>query len=513
MYLPDHARRTPDKPAMVTDTGQVVTYAELETRANRLSQLLHARGLRRGDHLTLLMENNIRFMDVVWAAYRSGLYFTTINRHSNVEEAAFIARDSGTKAIVSSFAQRELAAALQTHIPDCEIRLMVDGAHDGWDSYETRLAEYPARPLAQEWMGDAMLYSSGTSGRPKGILRPLTGKSAADGFAQRQLSNRFAFSSDTVYLSPAPLYHAAPLGYVLTVQSYGGTAVMMEKFDAQAALALIEKHRVTHSQWVPTMFVRMLKLPPEARTAFDLASHRCAIHAAAPCPVDVKRQMIDWWGPILYEYYSGTEGAGVTTINSEEWLTHPGSVGRAVVGIIHICDDEGRELPIGKSGLVYFERDAPAFSYHNDDAKTRASRHPNHPNWAAMGDIGYVNAEGYLYLTDRKAFMIVSGGVNVYPQAVEDALIMHPMVADVAVFGVPDPEMGEAVKAVVEARAGVTPSAELAAELITFARERVAHYMVPRSIDFIDKMPRLPTGKLYKRLLRDRYWPAPAKAS
>jgi long-chain acyl-CoA synthetase len=513
MYLPDHARRTPDKPAMVTDTGQVVTYAELEARANRLSRLLYARGLRRGDHLTLLMENNIRFMDVVWAAYRSGLYFTTINRHSNVEEAAYIARDSGTNAIVSSFAQRELAAALQTHIPDCGIRLMVDGTADGWESYETRLAEYPALPLGEEWMGDAMLYSSGTSGRPKGILRPLTGKSAADGFAQRQLSNRFAFSADTVYLSPAPLYHAAPLGYALTVQSYGGTVVMMERFEAQAALALLEKHRVTHSQWVPTMFVRMLKLPPEARTGFDLAAHRCAIHAAAPCPVDVKRQMIDWWGPILHEYYSGTEGAGTTSINSEEWLAHPGSVGRAVVGIIHICDDEGRELPSGESGLVYFERDAPAFSYHNDDTKTRASRHPNHPNWAAMGDVGYVDTEGYLYLTDRKAFMIISGGVNVYPQAVEDALIMHPMVADVAVFGVPDLEMGEAVKAVVEARAGIAPSAELAAELMTFARERVAHYMVPRSIDFIDKMPRLPTGKLYKRLLRDRYWPAPAKAS
>lgn len=513
MYLPDHARRTPDKPAMVTDTGQVVTYAELEARANRLSQLLYARGLRRGDHLTLLMENNIRFMDVVWAAYRSGLYLTTINRHSNVEEAAYLAQDSGTKAIVSSFAQRELAAALQTHCPDCGIRLMVDGSTDGWESYETCLSEYPALPLAEEWMGDAMLYSSGTSGRPKGILRPLTGKSAADGFAQRQLSNRFAFSAATVYLSPAPLYHAAPLGYALTVQSYGGTVVMMERFDAQAALALLEKHRVTHSQWVPTMFVRMLKLPPEARSGFDLAAHRYAIHAAAPCPVDVKRQMIDWWGPIIHEYYSGTEGAGTTIINSEEWLAHPGSVGRAVVGIIHICDDEGRELPIGESGLVYFERDAPAFSYHNDDTKTRASRHPNHPNWAAMGDVGYVDAEGYLYLTDRKAFMIISGGVNVYPRAVEDALIMHPMVADVAVFGVPDSEMGEAVKAVVEARAGIAPSAELAAELMTFARERVAHYMVPRSIDFIDKMPRGPTGKLYKRLLRDRHWPAPAKAS
>jgi fatty-acyl-CoA synthase len=517
MYLPDHAYGTANKLAMITAEGRVVTYAELDARSNRLAQLFYARGLHRGDHVTIYMENNIRFMDVVWAVYRSGLYITTINRHLNVEEAAYIAQDCGAKAIVSSFARREVAKELQRHLPNCGVRLMVDGVVDGWESYEAALAGYPAEPLSQEWMGEAMLYSSGTTGRPKGILRPLANLSAAEGFAQRRQSNwfinQFAISADTVYLSPAPLYHSAPLSAVLGVQSLGGTAVMMEKFDAEMALKLIENHRVTHSQWVPTMFVRMLKLPAEVRTAFDLSSHRCAVHAAAPCPIEVKRQMIEWWGTILHEYYSGTEGAGSTTITSDEWLAHPGSVGRASLGILHICDDEGRELPLGESGLVYFERDAPAFSYHNDEAKTQASRHPHHPHWAAVGDVGYMDAEGYLYLTDRKAFMIISGGVNVYPQAIEDALIMHPLVADVAVFGVPHPEMGEAVKAVIEPRPGVEPSDTLAEELIAFARERVAHYMVPRSIDFIAEMPRLPTGKLYKRVLRDRYWPAPAGTS
>ena len=502
---------------MVTTEGRAVTYAELDARSNSLAQLFYARGLHRGDHVAIFMENNIRFMDVIWATHRSGLYITPLNRHLNVEEAAYIAQDCGAKAIVSSFAHRDVATELQKHLPNCEVRLMVDGVIDGWESYEAALAEYPAERLAGEWMGDTMLYSSGTTGRPKGILRPLTNLSAAQGFAQRRLSNwfvnQFAISADTVYLSPAPLYHAAPLSAVLGVQSLGGTAVVMEKFDAEAALRLIEKHRVTHSQWVPTMFVRMLKLPVEVRTAFDLSSQRYAIHAAAPCPIDVKRQMIEWWGTILYEYYSGTEGAGLTAITSDEWLAHPGSVGRASLGIPHICDDEGRELPIGESGLVYFERDTPTFSYHNDEAKTQASRHPHHPNWAAMGDVGYLDAEGYLYLTDRKAFMIISGGVNVYPQAIEDALIMHPLVADVAVFGVPHEELGEAVKAVIEPRPGVEPSDELAEELIAFARERMARYMVPRSIDFIAEMPRLPTGKLYKRILRDRYWPVSARTS
>ena len=507
MYLADHARLTPDKPAIVSaDTGQVVTYAELNERSNRFAQYLHAQGLRRGDHIAVLMENNLSFMEPIWAAFRSGLYVTTINRYLPADEAAYIANDCGAKALVTSYAKREVAAELTELTPDTPIRLMVGGTIPGWASYEDAVASGSPEPLAQEWMGDSMLYSSGTTGRPKGILRPLPDITPAQGFDSRQAANRYELTSASVYLSPAPLYHAAPLAYVLSVQSFGGTVVMMERFDAEQALQLIEKYGVTHSQWVPTMFVRMMKLPPEVRARYDLSSHKVAIHAAAPCPVEVKRQMIEWWGPILYEYYAGTEASGSTFITSEDWLEHPGSVGRAALGVLHICDEDGDELPIGETGLVYFEREAPTFEYHNDPAKTASARHPKHANWNALGDVGYLDADGYLYLTDRKAFMIISGGVNIYPQAIEDALITHPKVADVAVFGIPDPEMGEAVKAVIEPAPGQAPNDDLAAELMAYARERVAHYMAPRSIDFIEEMPRLPTGKLYKRVLRDAYW-------
>ncbi len=511
MYLADHARLTPDKPALVSArTGAAVTFTQLDERSIRLARFLRENGIERGDHIAILMENNLAFMDPVWAAFRSGLYVTAVNRYLPPDEVAYIVGDCGAKALLTSCQMRETAAALAPLIPGCGIRLMVDGAIDGWSTYEDAVAGVSANPLEEEWMGDSMLYSSGTTGRPKGILRPLPPVSAAEGFAIRQQVNRYGLGPDTVYLSPAPLYHAAPLGYVLSVQSWGGTVVMMEKFDAEQSLALIQRHRVTHSQWVPTMFVRMRKLPEEVRARYDLSSHRVAIHAAAPCPVAVKHEMIAWWGPILYEYYAGTEASGSTFIASEEWLAHPGSVGRAALGVLHICDETGRELPTGETGLVYFEREAPTFEYHNDPDKTRAARHPEHPNWNALGDVGHLDEEGYLYLTDRQSFMIISGGVNIYPQAIEDALVTHPKVADVAVFGVPHPEMGEEVKAVIEAAPGHVPDEALAAELMAFARAKLAHYMAPRSIDFIDEMPRLPTGKLYKRLLKDRYWAAAA---
>ena len=507
MYLADHALLTPDKPAMISaETGAVVTYGQLNERSNRLSRFFHDQGLRRGDHICILMENNLAFMDGVWAAFRSGLYVTTINRYLPPDETAYIVGDCGAKAIITSFAKREAAEALADLMPNCPLRLMVDGVIAGWQSYEAALAGASPEPLPEEWMGDSMLYSSGTTGRPKGILRPLPEMTTAQGFTTRQAVNRYGLTPDSVYLSPAPLYHAAPLAYVLSVQSFGGTVVMMERFDAQAALRLIEQHGVTHSQWVPTMFVRMMKLTPEDRARHDLSSHQVAIHAAAPCPVEIKRQMIEWWGPILYEYYAGTEGSGSTFITSEDWLEHPGSVGKAALGVLHICDENGEDLPVGETGLVYFERETPTFEYHNDPAKTADARHPQHPNWNALGDVGYLDADGYLYLTDRKAFMIISGGVNIYPQAIEDALVTHPKVADVAVFGIPDQEMGEAVKAVIEVAPGQVASDELAAELMAYARANLAHYMAPRSIDFIAEMPRLPTGKLYKRLLRDAYW-------
>src|SRR5665213_3616451 len=507
MYLPDYAAATPDKPAMISaDTGEILTFGELNAQSNRMAQLLYARGLRRGDHLAILMENNLHFMEPVWAGLRSGLYVTTVNRYLPPDEAAYIVNDCGAKAIVTSYEKRETAAGLAELIPNCPIRLMIGGTIPGWGSYEDALAGASPEPLAEEWIGDSMLYSSGTTGRPKGILRPLPQMTAAEGFAMRQMGNQYGYGPDTVYLSPAPLYHAAPLAFVLGVLSFGGTVVMMERFDAEQALQMIERYGVTHSQWVPTMFVRMLKLPEEARKAHDLSSLKIAVHAAAPCPVEVKRQMIEWWGPILFEYYAGTDGSGATFITSEDWLKHPGSVGKAGVGILHICDENGNDLPPGEAGLIYFEREVATFEYHNDPAKTRAARHPQHENWNALGDVGYMDEDGYLYLTDRQAFMIISGGVNIYPQAIEDALITHPKVGDVAVFGVPDAEMGEAVKAVIEPAPGQAPTDELAAELLDYARSKLAHYMAPRSLDFIVEMPRLPTGKLYKRVLRDAYW-------
>jgi long-chain acyl-CoA synthetase len=320
----------------------------------------------------------------------------------------------------------------------------------------------------------------------------------------------YGFGPDTVYFSAAPVYHAAPLRFGGIVHRYGGTLVMARRFDAEASLATIQEHRVTHSQWVPTMFVRMLKLPPEVREGYDVSSLRVAVHAAAPCPVDVKRQMIDWWGPILHEYYSSTEANGVTLINSEQWLARPGSVGRAGLGVIHICDDDAVELPVGQIGTVWFERDQMPFAYHNDPEKTAAAQHPQHPTWSTVGDIGYVDDEGYLFLTDRKAFMIISGGVNIYPQEVEDALTLHPSVFDVAVIGIPDAEMGEQVKAVVQLPAGVEGSPGLEAELLEFVRGRIARYKAPRSIDFVDELPRTPTGKLVKHQLKARYQPVPS---
>jgi fatty-acyl-CoA synthase len=320
------------------------------------------------------------------------------------------------------------------------------------------------------------------------------------------LKRLFRANEDTVYLSPAPMYHSAPIGFTTAVQSLGGTVVMMERFDALAALRTMEKYRVTHSQWVPTMFSRMLKLPEEERARFDLSAHRVAIHAAAPCPRKVKEEMLAWWGPILHEYYAGTETNGLTYVGPEDWLAHPGTVGRAVMGTIHICDEDGAELPTGEAGIVYFERDRVPFNYHKDPEKTRSAQHPVHPNWTALGDVGYVDDDGYLFLTDRASFMIISGGVNIYPQEIENELIMHPEVEDVAVIGVPHPDFGEEVKAVVQPRPGVEADAALADELIAFARERLAAYKCPRSIDFEPELPRLPTGKLYKRLLKDRYW-------
>jgi len=507
-----HASTSPDKPAVVSArTGEVITYAELDARSNRLAQLLWAEGLRRGDHLAVFLENHLCYFEVAWAALRSGLYLTTVNRYLTGPEAAYIVDDCGAQVLVSSHAVHEVAAEIPDRAPGCRRFLVVDGppedASARFESYEAAVAGHSPEPLAEEPLGEFMLYSSGTTGRPKGISRPLPDRPVSGGLAMNPVLKRlFQVGSDSVYLSPAPMYHSAPLGFCTSVQSLGGTVVLMDRFDAREALQALEKHAITHSQWVPTMFSRMLKLPEEERTGFDHSAHRVAIHAAAPCPRKVKEQMFEWWGPILHEYYGGTELNGLTYVGPEDWLAHPGTVGRAVMGTIRICDESGDELPTGEAGLVYFERDRAPFAYHNDAEKTRSAQHPEHPAWTALGDVGYVDDEGFLFLTDRASFMIISGGVNIYPQEIENELILHPKVEDVAVVGVPHEEFGEEVKAVVQPVAGVEGDEALAEELMAWAREHLAAYKCPRSVDFERELPRLPTGKLYKRILKDRYW-------
>ena len=509
MYPGHWATVFPDKPAVIdSSNGAVRSYGELNDRSNRLARLMWDRGLRRGDRVSIFMENNLAFFDVVWAAFRSGLYITTVNRYLTDEEAGYIVDNSESRLLVTSHALGEVADGIRPHAPACESYLMADGAAPGFEDFEEAIAAHPSQPLAEEPAGAFMLYSSGTTGRPKGIIRPLPERSIADedmavSGLQRAL---WGFDENAVYLSPAPLYHSAPIGFCQGVQSLGGTVVMMRRFDPVQALQAIEDHKVSHSQWVPTMFTRMLKLPEADRTGFDLSSHKVAIHAAAPCPPAVKREMFDWWGPILYEYYGGTEMNGFTQCGPDEWLAHPGTVGKSILGVIHVCDEDGRELPNGEPGIVYFELPVMPFEYLKDPKQTKDAQHPEHANWSALGDVGHVDDEGYLYLTDRATFMIISGGVNIYPQEIEDAMVMHPKIADVAVIGVPNPEMGEEVKAIVQLVEGVEPDEALAAQLVAYAREHIAHYKCPKSVDFRDELPRLPTGKLYKRLLKDEYW-------
>ena len=509
MYPGYWASIKPATPAVIhAGTGIAMTWAELDERSNQVARLLRRLGLQTGDHVSLVMENHLDFFPFAWGAMRAGLYLTCINRYLTADEMAYIVTDSQAKAVLASADVVDLEA-LRRLTPNTPNHLAVRGTAAGWKDYDALLGLEPTLPLDHEPAGDSMLYSSGSTGRPKGIKRPLSGKTIQDGIPGVEKNNLYGIDDQTIYLSPAPLYHAAPFGFCMRTLCLGGSVVMMEKFDAEQSLAAIERFGVTHSQWVPTMFVRLLKVDVAIRSRYDLSSHRCAIHAAAPCPVEVKKQMMDWWGPIIWEYYAGTERNGSTIISPEDWLAHPGSVGRAASGIIHICDEEGLEMPAGEPGLVYFEQPSRPFEYHNDAAKTASSSHPQHTNWTSLGDVGYLDGDGFLYLTDRKAFMIISGGVNIYPREIEDVLILHDKVADVAVFGIPHEEFGEAVKAVVQPAAGVTADAALATELEGFARQHLAGYKIPRSIDFMDELPRLPTGKLYKKVLRDPYWPAP----
>jgi len=498
----------PQQPAFVmAQSGETVTYAELERRSNRLAHFLRANGLGRLDHYAIFMENNARYVECCSAGERAGLYYTCINSYLTPEEVAYILDNSESKILITSIAKREVALQALAQCPRIDRCLVVDGPDDGGRvvNLDAAVGGFPDTPIAEESLGTAMLYSSGTTGRPKGILRPLPENPPAQQLPIADfLEKLWRFREGMIYLSPAPLYHAAPfVGVNLTIRT-GGTAIIMEHFDPEHYLALVERYRVTHTQLVPTMFSRMLKLPDEVRERHDLSSLEMAIHAAAPCPVPVKEQMIEWWGPIIFEYYGATEGLGFTACDSAEWLAHRGTVGRVLLGELRVLDEDMQPIPAGTPGTLWFKTASP-FEYFKDPVKTKEARSAD-GTMSTVGDVGYVDEEGYVYLTDRRTFMIISGGVNIYPQECENLLVTHPEVADAAVFGVPNADLGEEVKAVVQPMPGIRPSAAFGEELIAFCRQHLAHVKCPRSVDFEEELPRLPTGKLYKSVLRDRYW-------
>ena len=508
MYPGPHAVQRADRPAIVmARSGETITYRELEARSNRLAHLLRSLDLKRLDHYAIFMENHPRFVECCAAGERSGLYYTAVNSFLTPSELAYIVNNSLSRVLITSEAKRGIALAALADCPRVELCLIVDGAGEGprLRNLGEATAEFPATPIADERLGGAMLYSSGTTGRPKGVLRPLPDQPPDEPLsALAARLNVWRFREGQIYLSPAPLYHSAPLAGVGGTIRRGGTVVVMERFDEQRFLELVERYRVTHAQLVPAMFSRMLKLPEAVRRAYELSSLEVAIHAAAPCPIPVKRAMIDWWGPIILEYYSATEAMGMTVCDSAEWLAHPGTVGKSAFGEIHVLADDMREVAAGETGKIWFKTASP-FEYFNDPVRT-AEVNSADGTMSTLGDIGHVDDEGYVYLTDRASFMIISGGVNIYPQECENLLVTHPKVADAAVFGAPNEEMGEEVKAVVQLSPGFAPGAEMESELIAYCRDHLAHYKCPRSIDFEAELPRLPTGKLYKASLRERYW-------
>ncbi len=508
MYPGEFASSLKDKPCFImAGSGKVVTYGEFEERTNQLAHLLRDIGLRPGDHYSVFMENNERYLECCGAGARTGLYYTCINSFLTAEEASFIINDSLSKVLITSAEKIDVALSALQSCPNVELCLVV-GVRDGRNrcaNFETEVAKYPITPISEERFGTSMLYSSGTTGRPKGILRPLPDNPPSKPIPLYEfLTELWQCRQGMRYLSPAPLYHSAPNAAVsLTIRS-GGTAVIMEKFDPEHYLRLVDEYQITHSQLVPTMFSRMLKLPTDIRDSYSISSLEYVVHAAAPCPVPVKKDMIEWWGPIIHEYYGATEGLGFAYCNSEEWLAHPGTVGKVLLGELHILDDSNQPCEQGTAGTLWFKTATP-FEYFNNPDKT-AEAHSEDGELTTVNDVGYLDEDGYLHLTDRKTFMIISGGVNIYPQECENLLITHPKVADAAVFGVPNEDLGEEVKAVVQMMPGESTGVDSEEELIDFCREHLSRQKCPRTIDFEKELPRLPTGKLYKRLLRDKYW-------
>ncbi len=505
-----HAQSNPDKPAIImAASGDAISYAELEERANRGAHALRKLGLQSGDAVAIACDNRPEFFDIYWAAQRSGLILVLLSARLKTDEIAYIVGDSAAKVVLISDAMASTARdcmANKAAIPAVSAIVSI-GPVDGLPDWQALCLAEPSTPIADEEIGGRMVYSSGTTGKPKGLkFASATGTPIQPNPGAMLFDRFYDLGENCIYLSPAPLYHAAPMGITAGIQATGGTAVVMTKFDPGEFLKAIERYRVTAVMVVPTMFIRLLALPEDVRKRYDLSSLKTVIHAAAPCPIPIKQAMIEWLGPIIEEFYSGSEGIGHVTLNSEEWLAHVGSVGRAVIGTIHICDDDGQELPVGQIGTVFFSGTKPV-TYHNDAAKTTSARNPLHPDWSTMGDVGHLDADGYLYLSDRKDFMIISGGVNIYPQEVENLLITHPDVADVAVFGVPNADFGEEVKAVIQPKVWDAAGPAMAAELIQWCKERLADIKCPRTVDFERELPRAETGKLHKKELKARYWP------
>ena len=505
-----HAKTRPDDPAVImAGSGEQMTFRQMDEAANRFARLLRERGIKAnesgGDAFAVLLENRIEYFTLIWGSQRAGTMLVPISTRLTAPEIAYILQDSETKLLITSPAFAYVLTDIRSLMPDLDV-LIVGGDQESESDFGSALEKQSGEPLEDQSAGIVMLYSSGTTGRPKGI-RPAPPEDA-DPLAVVPLMGLATMGAgmpadgSMVYLSPAPLYHAAPIGWCSVAHRLGATIVCMEKFEPEAALAAIEKYKVTDSQWVPTHFVRFLKLDKDVRTRYDLSSHRRALHAAAPCPVPIKREMIEWWGPIVNEYYAGSEGVGMTLIKSEQWLTHPGSVGPAIYGKLHICGSDGEELQAGKDGLIYFENDLLP-TYHNDPDKTREAMHPK--GWMTLGDIGHVDEDGFLYLTDRKSHMIISGGVNIYPQEIENLLVTHDKVMDAAVIGAPDADLGERVVAVVQPVDMADAGDTLETELRDFLAPSLARIKMPKQFDFRPDLPREANGKLYKRELRDEY--------
>lgn len=486
--------------AAVRAGAEVRTFAELNARANQLTRALRARGLAAGDGVALLCSNRCEFAEVYAATRRAGFRLTPVNWHLGADEVAYVVRDSDARALIAEARFESSAARAAPHSPEATVRLACGGPLDGFEDYEAALGEQDARDISDPVPGTSMLYTSGTTGRPKGVARTAPpqalGEDAASPLGQY-------VPGTSVHLCTGPLYHSAPLSFSLAVPfAYGSTVVMMNGWDAEEMLALIERHRVTHTHVVPTMIHRLLALPPEIRTKYDIRTLRYLIHGAAPCRVAMKRELIDWLGPIVTEYYAATEGMA-SIVDSATWLKKPGTVGAPLEPDgVRILDDAGKPVPPGAIGTVYLKAGPDRFSYYKDSRKTDSAYRGD---YFTVGDVGYLDHDGYLFLTDRSVDLVISGGVNVYPAEVEHVLGDHPAVADVAVIGMENPEWGEEVKAVVLLRAGFSPSEALAAELIEHCRSRIAHYKCPRTVDFVSELPRLETGKLNKRALRDRY--------